>query len=234
VDRGDLGEIQLMRGSFIFDHSALPAYWRDVPPMHYATHAVGPLLALTRTHPVSVRCLGSGSLGTNGHARFGHGHPVEIALFRLAGSPAALEVTQAMFDFAREPIESFSVFGSAMSFEWAQREGELPVVHRLTADRPWASASREEVPDYADRVPATLRHHTYSAVAFEVDGVEHEAVGPHGGSHPHLVHEFVSSIIDRRPSFPDAVVSAQWTAAGICAHESALRNGDEVEIPTFG
>ncbi len=29
--------------------------------------------------------------------------------------------------------------------------------------------------------------------------------GGHGGSHPHLVNEFVSSIIDGRPSFPNVV-----------------------------
>ena len=27
---------------------------------------------------------------------------------------------------------------------------------------------------------------------------------------------------------------ADWTAAGICAHQSAMRNGGEVIIPSFG
>jgi hypothetical protein len=29
------------------------------------------------------------------------------------------------------------------------------------------------------------------------------------------------------------VTAAQWTAAGICAHESALRDGEAVVIPSF-
>jgi predicted dehydrogenase len=31
----------------------------------------------------------------------------------------------------------------------------------------------------------------------------------------------------------DAVVAANWTAAGICAHESAMLGGQEVVVPNF-
>lgn len=58
--------------------------------------------------------------------------------------------------------------------------------------------------------------------------------GGHGGSHPHLVHEFVSSIVEGRKPTIDAVTAANWTASGICAHESAMRGGDAVEVPEFG
>jgi hypothetical protein len=33
--------------------------------------------------------------------------------------------------------------------------------------------------------------------------------------------------------FPDAPTSANWTAVGICAHESALKCGDKVKLPDF-
>jgi hypothetical protein len=36
----------------------------------------------------------------------------------------------------------------------------------------------------------------------------------------------------RRPRI-DAVTAANWTAAGICAHESAMRHGAAVDIPSF-
>ena len=55
----------------------------------------------------------------------------------------------------------------------------------------------------------------------------------HGGSHPHMVHDFISNIKERKDSAIDAVTAANWTAAGICAHESALRNGERVLIPDF-
>src|SRR5580693_1834623 len=40
--------------------------------------------------------------------------------------------------------------------------------------------------------------------------------GGHGGSHPHLVHDFVSSIVEGRASFPEVYQSVNWTCAGIC------------------
>jgi hypothetical protein len=41
------------------------------------------------------------------------------------------------------------------------------------------------------------------------------------------------SIIEGRPSFPDVYQSANWTCAGICAHESAMRGGEIVKLPDF-
>jgi len=55
----------------------------------------------------------------------------------------------------------------------------------------------------------------------------------HGGSHPHLAHEFIMSIVEKRPPMPDAKTSVNWTMAGICAHESAMKGGARVKIPQF-
>ena len=57
--------------------------------------------------------------------------------------------------------------------------------------------------------------------------------GGHGGSHPHLVHEFISSLIENRDPKPNAVTSANWTCVGICAHESATQGGQIVKLPAF-
>ena len=48
-----------------------------------------------------------------------------------------------------------------------------------------------------------------------------------------MVHEFVRSIIEARRPWSDAVTAAQWTAAGICAHASALQGGSAIDIPAF-
>ena len=53
------------------------------------------------------------------------------------------------------------------------------------------------------------------------------------GSHPHLVHEFVSSILENRKAALDEVLGANITAAGICAHLSAMQDGAEVVVPVF-
>jgi 2-oxoglutarate dehydrogenase complex dehydrogenase (E1) component-like enzyme len=46
-----------------------------------------------------------------------------------------------------------------------------------------------------------------------------------------MVHEFVSAILENRRSAIDADKAANWTMAGICAHESAMKNGEKVIIP---
>ncbi len=55
----------------------------------------------------------------------------------------------------------------------------------------------------------------------------------HGGSHPHLAHEFVMSLVEKREPFPNAVQSANWTSVGILAHESALKGGEIIKLPDF-
>ena len=57
--------------------------------------------------------------------------------------------------------------------------------------------------------------------------------GGHGGSHPHLVHEFVRSILEERTPIMDDIMGAYWTGTGICAHESAMRDGKVISIPAF-
>ena len=81
------------------------------------------------------------------------------------------------------------------------------------------AASRINVPYRPDLLPQELADFTYG--------------GGHDGSHPHLVHEFVRSIVEERPSTIDAVTAADWTAAGICAHASAMRDGELVVVPSF-
>jgi hypothetical protein len=90
-----------------------------------------------------------------------------------------------------------------------------------------------EVPDYGSRLPPEISGFTQAGVYDD----EHEHTsfiqgGGHGGSHPHLVHEFISSIQEQRPSMADAATAANWTMTGICAHESAMKDGSRVVIPS--
>ncbi|GAI22353.1 unnamed protein product, partial [marine sediment metagenome] len=41
------------------------------------------------------------------------------------------------------------------------------------------------------------------------------------------------AIVEGRDSEIDAVTAAYWTGAGICAHESAMKNGKKIYIPDF-
>ncbi len=53
----------------------------------------------------------------------------------------------------------------------------------------------------------------------------------HGGSHPHLVHEFLGALVQERDPFPNAQQSANITCVGILAHESAMQGGKQMLLP---
>jgi predicted dehydrogenase len=223
--RGELGTLTFLRGTYYQDlEGDYPAYWRAQPPMHYATHAVAPLLALTRTRAVKVCCLGSGRLRPDIQQPGGNSFPLQTAIFQLAGTNIAAEVTRSWFQTARAYTESFSVYGDRRGFEWPQLEDEDPVLFTLEPVQP----GRRGRPVTAERVPVPYRPDLLPVeIAAFTEG------GGHGGAHPHLAHEFVRSIVEARPTAIDAVTAAHWTAAGVCAHLSAEREGEPVVIPDF-
>ena len=105
----------------------------------------------------------------------------------------------------------------------------------LTAQRGRSiSIERISAPDRADLLPKDIARFTRRGV-YDASNPHMSFLqgGGHGGSHPHLVHEFVSSIVEQRRPRIDAVTAADWTAAGICAHESAMNGGKRIVIPLF-
>jgi predicted dehydrogenase len=227
-DTGKLGRIQFMRGSHQQEMAGWPGYWEGLPPMHYATHAVSPCLALVRGEAEYVSCFGSGRIEDRLVAKYGSPFAVESALFKVRSQQLAFEVTRSLFETSRQYRESFDVYGDKTAFEWAQIENEAPVVH--VGEKP----ERVTVPDYARLLPEPIRRFTTKGVYDDAHAhLSFIQGGGHGGSHPHLVHEFISSIVEGRASFPDVYQSVNWTCAGICAHESAMQDGRRVALPDF-
>jgi predicted dehydrogenase len=229
-DRGVLGRIQFLRGSHQQDMDGWPDYWPGLPPMWYATHCVSPCLAILGKHAESVVCHGSGRIRDELVPKYGSPFAIETATFKIRDTDVAAEVTRSLFDVARQYRESFDVTGSRASFEWQQVEGEDPVIH--FKGLPESQIPRRvKVPDYAGRLPDPIRKFT---------GAIHDAThlsfvqgGGHGGSHPHLAHNFLMAVLGKQPALPDAETSANWTMVGICAHQSAMKGGDRVAIPRF-
>lgn len=218
--RGEFGRLQFLRGVFYHNLENHPDYWMGLPPMHYTTHPIAPMLALAGRRVESVCCLGSGRMRQELRDHYGNPYPVETAIFGLHGGDLAMEVTSITFETAVVPHETFDVYGETRSFRWG-RFGDQHALVRLLPARPGASRGsplvvmRLEVPSAQDRLPAALRRAWLR------------------GPFPHLVDEFVRSIVEGRPSAIDAPVAARWTAPGICAHESALQGGRPVNVPQF-
>jgi predicted dehydrogenase len=229
-DSGELGKIQYMAASHPQDMEGWPEYWEHMIPMHYATHVVSPVLGIVDGRAEYVSCFGSGTINERVAQKSGNSFAVESCHIKIKDTDIAAHIWRFLFDTARQYRESFDVYGTKKSFEWALIEGEEHVIH--TAKKPEPEiAERVSVPDFAHLLPAEIQPFTRT-----IQNAEHlsfiQGAG-HGGSHPHLVHEFVSALTEDRDPWPNAVTSANWTCVGICAHQSALQCGAIVPLPAF-
>jgi predicted dehydrogenase len=233
-DRGELGKIQFLQASHQQDMDGWPNYWPGLPPMWYATHCVGPMLALTNAAAEYVSCFGSGTIRRELVKHYQSPFAVETAHVKLRDSDLTARIIRSLFDTARQYRESIDVYGSKKSFEWTLVENEPHVLH--TAKLPEHKIPKKiTVPDYAKRLPKGIRPFTTQGV-YDLGKKTHlsftQGAG-HGGSHPHLAHEFVTALVEGREPYPNARQSANWTCVGLCAHESALRGGRIVRLPAF-
>ncbi|MDA1223247.1 MAG: gfo/Idh/MocA family oxidoreductase, partial [Planctomycetota bacterium] len=181
-----------------------------------------------------VSCFGSGTIRDEMIPIYGSPFAVETAHIKLRDSDLSARIIRSLFDTARQYRESIDVYGSKQAFEWPLVEGEKAVLH--TAKKPEPEIpERVEVPDYAHLLPEPIQAFTTQGV-YDLDANEHLSFtqgGGHGGSHPHLVHEFLSALLEARDPWPNARQSANWTCVGILAHESAMEGGVRKDLPDW-
>ncbi len=233
-EKGELGKVQFLKASHQQDMDGWPDYWPGLPPMHYATHCVGPVAGLLKLEADYVSCFGSGTIREDLAKIHNSPFAVESAHIKFKNSDLSAYVYRSLFDVARQYRESFEVYGDKKSFEWQLIEDENPVIH--TAKKPEPEIPEKvTVPDYGHYLPEEIQRFTTKGV-YDADETQHLSFtqgGGHGGSHPHMVHEFVSALIDDRDPFPNAAQSANWTSVGILAHESAMQGGKLIQLPDF-
>lgn len=228
-ETGELGKLQFLRASHQQEMLGWPGYWEGLPPMYYATHCVGPLVALANADVQYVSCFGSGRIDEKLIKKYNSPFAIESCHLKFKDSDLAAEITRSLFNTARQYRESFDVYGSKKSFEWSLTEDENPILH--TGE----SAEKVKVPDYAYLLPEPIRAFTSTGV-YNADTNKHVSFiqgGGHGGSHPHLVHEFISALVENRDPFPNARQSANITSVGILAHQSAMKGGEIFTLPEF-
>ena len=229
-EKGELGKIQHMAASHPQDMDGWPDYWEKMIPMHYATHVVSPCLGLVNGRAEYVSCFGSGTVREDIQKKSGNKFAVESCHIKIKDSDIACHIWRFLYDTARQYRESFDVYGTKKSFEWTLVEHEPHIIH--TAKKPEPEIpTKVEVGDYAHLLPEPIRQFTRSIQ--DADHLSFIQGGGHGGSHPHLVNEFVSALTQDRDPWPNAVQSANWTCVGICAHQSALKGGEIVRLPAF-
>ena len=248
--KGELGRLQYMTCAHYQDMEGWPEYWEGFPPLMHPTHAVAPCLMLAGHLPDKVYARGSGKIRKELADKYGCPFAFESAFISLQDSDVTIEMERFLYGVARSYSECFRVYGENESFEWQQladedpvlftRTGELEKVDILDEDSEKSSRGSEivekriQIPDYAHLLPKEIASFTTNTVYNnENTHLSFTQGGGHGGSHPHLVHEFIRSILEERKPAIDDIMGAYWTGTGICAHESAMKGGEVITIPRF-
>lgn len=228
---GKFGKIQFIRSDHLQNMmlAGWGDYWKGFPPFYYGTHALSPVIELIGKQPKSVICHGSGHLSPDKAEKYNSPWAVETATFTFEGSNVAAESTRCLFETIRQNRECFNLYGTEMSFEWEQVIDDGHIIFTGIDD-----AEKIVCPDTDNLLPEEIGVFTKrGSISDTTHSSFRQGIG-HGGSHPHLVHQFLTSIVESKQPPVDAITSATITCAGICAHLSAMNGSTPVEIPDFG
>ena len=224
IGRGRLGEIFYAEAEYIHNIQHLlhntesgESYWRiQRPPIYYCTHSLGPLLYLMDDRITRVACLdtGYGIMPNLGPGCLN----MEVALFKTQKG-AAIKLLRSQVAFREPPMHYYSLYGTKGSVEndrtghGRAQQGKLYIAGEHDPKQGYEAIACPE----AD--PAAPPE-AYS--------------GGHGTSEYYLVRDFIDAVKQGTRPPIDAVKAAEWTAPGLCAHASAMKGGEWVDVPVFG
>ena len=235
LDEGEFGTVQYMRGVHYQPMEYWPGYWMGLPPMHYATHCIAPLRGIAGSRIAKVRCHGAGVMDDKLTQQYGNPYPIEDALLEFENGMKA-QVVRGLFGCSARPTEGFNIYGSKKTL---MNEYEPHIVEKYYDESVYDFTSFKITPikwkNHYEMVPKELWPYTLDPVERDnyMERLDTGILGEHLCSHPHLVHEFVMSVLEGRKAGVDEDLAANITAAGICAHISAMKDGGCVEIPVF-
>ncbi|MDQ3814414.1 MAG: Gfo/Idh/MocA family oxidoreductase [Armatimonadota bacterium] len=180
-------------------------------PMHYPTHSTSGPISVMQAHAVKVAAFGY--CHQAGDEFFeGEAFSNETALFQMSNG-ATMRICEHR-EIGRADVETFRVFGTQAGYSdgyWMDKAGAYP----LQEDE-----MRDPLPD---EVRAAFGLHRGAGV-----------YGGHGGSHPYLVHEFVDALNQQSRPAISVWEAVRYMAAGVMAHQSALREGELLSVPDWG
>jgi predicted dehydrogenase len=190
-------------------------------PMHYPTHSTAGPICVMNAHAVKVACWGQ---RPRVHADYYTEEALanETALFQMSNGATCRISEYREIGFPGREI--FRVYGTEGSFEhdkWCDKNGRSDV---------GVDAMRDPLPDEVVRAFAGR-----GDVGADLSEQERkDFLGGHGGSHAYLVHEFCDAVAHDRTAAITAWDAVRYTAAGVAAHKSALKNGEILDVPDWG
>jgi predicted dehydrogenase len=179
-------------------------------PMHYPTHSTSGPMSVMNAHAVKVSCWGYDT--RSGDAAFGSPSN-ETTLFHMSnGSTMRIREYR---EIGMPCTETFRVYGTQAAFEdffWVDKHRRYPLKEQ---------EMRDPLPEEVEKAWRGIPR-------------DSEAYGGHGGSHPYLVHEFVSAVAAQRVPAINIYEAVRYMAAGVVAHQSAQKDGEVLKVPDWG
>lgn len=217
-DRGDLKALAEDKTTRFYEPDGSRSWRWGLPPMLYPTHCLGLIVGVTRERIRKVSCLGWGDgahpwLGENA---YGNPHWCQSALMR---TDRGHMVRCNVFWLSTADGERARWFGTSGSLHMAvgdlHPDAWLPRSDHLDRHE---KVERLDVPEYwrTAMLPEAMRHDS-----------------GHDGSHTFLAAEFVNALVEDREPVIDVYESLAMTVPGIVAYESALRDGEQLTVPSF-
>ncbi len=201
-------------------------------PMHYPTHSVSGPVCVMDTFAEKVTAYGYRNK-TNDPFFNEYAFSNEFALFKMNnGATVRIAETREAAGHLGKDSETFRIVGTNGTYSegiWykAAREGDF-------SGRFGNEAITTQ--EMFEKLPQEVENAFKQAMNQEAEDIEALDFVPsgHGGSHPYLVHEFVSAVAEGRQPAINAWEAARYMAMGVTAHKSALKDGETLSVPDWG
>ena len=213
-DGGERKQLPLDKKSRLYEPDGSRSWRWGLPPMNYPTHSLGFLVGVTRERITRVSCLGWGP-DDAGRADNVYKNPFTCQ--------AAVMQTD------RGHMSRCNVFWLVAGIEeraqWFGSKGTLYLQNMDVHGDTWkpnelgGAMKRVPVPEYwrtSPMLPEAMRH-----------------ASGHGGSHVFLTAEFINALVEDREPAVDLYEALAMTVPGIVAHDSSLRDGEQLSVPAF-
>ena len=211
-----IGDLIYAEAEYVHDVRSLmrsngaPTWRATLPPIHYCTHSLGPLLKVT-----GARCVTACGFASRSKLDPGPEHlDAEVGIFQTADG-ATIKLLAA-FRVVREPaFHYYSIYGTRGCLETTRPPASLKT-----------SAYLEQVPHLQNMIELPLG----TSVPHPPAGA---ASGGHGTAEYYMIQDFVESVRSDAPSPIDIHAALAMSLPGLCAHQSALEGGRPIPVPDW-
>jgi predicted dehydrogenase len=217
-DRGDLKTLVSDKKSRFYMPDGSRSWRWGSPPMGYPTHSLGFLVGVTGERIRKVSCLGW--RGQRDDLR-DHPYVADNAYKNPFWNEASMMLTDQgnmcrcnVFWLCAAGGERAQWFGDKASL-FMPNGGVNQAVQKI---RTKEEGGEVEIPEYwkSDMLPEVMRH-----------------ASGHGGSAVFISAEFINALLEDRRPVIDLYESLAMTVPGIVAHQSALKDGEQLAVPQF-